>query len=106
MRTGVRLAWCCATGHRTGSGSSPTGTRPGRRWAVADVQRVQAEKDAAARRADEILHGPRDGAKLTHRHLDGTIWDGPACGLHYDGEQPLPLTECRWHYGLAGDDHF
>lgn len=73
---------------------------------MADVQRVQAEKDAAARRADEILHGPRDGAKLTHRHLDGTIWDGPACGLHYDGEQPLPLTECRWHYGLAGDDHF
>jgi hypothetical protein len=72
---------------------------------VADVQRVQAEKDAAARRADEILHGPRTGAKLTHRHLSGMIWDGPACGLHYDGEQQLPLTECRWH-GLAGDDHF
>ena len=72
---------------------------------MADAQRVQFEKELAARRAGEIIRAPRDGAKLTHRHLDGTIWDGPACGLHYDGEQPLPLVECRFH-GLADDDHF
>lgn len=33
---------------------------------------------------------PVDGAKTTHRHQDGSIWAGPACGgMHERGEEPL-----------------
>lgn len=72
----------------------------------AEMKRMwQAGKDRAARRADEILRVPRGGAELTHRHPNGTIWDGPACGPHHDGEQPLPLLECSSH-GLAAGGHF
>lgn len=35
---------------------------------------------------------PADGAKTTHRHQDGSVWRGPACGMHETNEQPLVET--------------